>query len=340
MINIISKSYLSRNVSGPKKVVDNLIKGLNILGYPYVVNKRLDACQRLWIHDDTVALAEINKLSLNIKVIAGPNLYIAPRHVSAEIDLSKAIYLHPSEWSKDFWLDFGFNRCQIEVWPAGIDTDEFKPSLEERKYVLVYFKQRSKDELKTVEDALRQKNLIYKVIYYNYYSEEEYKILLSKAKYIIWLGRQESQGVALQEAMSFNVPILVCDVLSVGHWTASSKLMSILNEEENAYNNTTSAPYFNEMCGIKIRDLSKISETISIMESNWENFQPRRYILENLNLEKQARDFLAIYEKNFGLSFESGIKEKLINASDWRNNKLYFKLYLYSKNFIKKLIKR
>ena len=61
MINIISKSYLSRNVSGPKKVVDNLIKGLNILGYPYVVNKRLDACQRLWIHDDTVALAEINK---------------------------------------------------------------------------------------------------------------------------------------------------------------------------------------------------------------------------------------------------------------------------------------
>ena len=55
MINIISKAYLSKNATGPKKVVDNFIKGLDILGYPYVINKRLDACQRLWIHDDTAA---------------------------------------------------------------------------------------------------------------------------------------------------------------------------------------------------------------------------------------------------------------------------------------------
>jgi len=70
MINIISKAYLSKNATGPKKVVDNLIKGLDILGYPYVINKRLDACQRLWIHDDTAALARINKLSPEIKIVS------------------------------------------------------------------------------------------------------------------------------------------------------------------------------------------------------------------------------------------------------------------------------
>jgi len=341
MINIISKAYLSKNATGPKKVVDNLIKGLDILGYPYVINKRLDACQRLWIHDDTAALARINKLDPSVKVVAGPNLYVVPRNIPRAIDLSKVIYLHPSQWVKDFWLDFGFGRCPIEVWPAGIDTDEFKPAPDDKEHVLVYFKQRGSEELEIIENSLQKRKIKYKLINYSAsYKEKDYKDLLKKSRYLIWLGRQESQGIALEEALACDIPALICDVSYVGQWSVDRKLRGILDEEENAYQNTTSAPYFDERCGIKIKDLSKISEAINIMEDGCESFNSRQYIVKNLNLEKQAADFLLIYEKYFGLTIEQGRHISLGKSEDWRNNKLYFKLYLNLKNSAKHILRR
>ena len=340
MLNIISRIYLSESASGPKKVVDNLIKGLDILGYPYVTNKRLDACERLWIHDDAAALARVNKLNSKIKIIVGPNLYVAPRQVPRNIDLSKIVYVHPSQWVKDFWLHFGFDRCPIEPWPTGIDTEEFKPSSKTKKFVLIYFKQRSQEELSQVEEALKDKNIDYKIINYGDYQEPEYKKLLEESRYVIWLGRQESQGIALQEALATNTPVLVCDVRNVGHWVASQKEMAVLTDEENNFTNTTSAPYFDERCGVKIENLSMITEAIDSMEKKLDAFRPRQYILENLSFEKQARSFLAIYEKYFGLSLESGLKEELINAGDWRNNKLYFKLYLDFRDLVKIFLRR
>lgn len=340
MLNIISRSYLSRSASGPKKVVANLIKGLELIRYPYVVNKRLDACERLWIHDDAVALARISKLDSNIKVVVGPNLYVSPRNVPGAVNLSKVVYLHPSQWVKDFWLDFGFNRCPIEVWPTGIDTDEFKPALDDKEYVLVYFKQRSEEELKIIEDCLQKRRINYRLINYNVsYKEKDYKDLLKKTRYLIWLGRQESQGIALQEAMSSDVPVLVCDVSYVGQWSADKKLKDILNKEESAYANTTSAPYFDERCGVKIKDVSGIDGATEKMEEQLGNFRPREYVLESLNLKKQAIDFLLIYEKYFDLTVEQGRRASLNKSGDWRNNKLYFKLHLNLKNLTKRLIR-
>lgn len=341
MLNIISRSYLSRNASGPKKVVDNLIKGLELIGYPYVINKQLDACERLWIHDDAIALSRIYKLDPGVKVVAGPNLYVSPRNVPRAIDLAKAVYLHPSQWVKCFWLDFGFDKCPIEVWPTGIDTDEFKPATDNKEYVLVYFKQRSAEELNIVENVLKIKNIDYKLIDYNTsYKEDEYKNLLKKARYVIWLGRQESQGVALQEAMSCDVPILVCDVSYIGQWSVDQKLKYILNKEESEYANTTSAPYFDERCGIKIKDLSGINGAIEKMEEQLNGFRPREYVLESLNLKKRATDFLLIYEKYFDLTVEQGMRISLSKSGNWRNNKLYFKLYLNLKNEVKRILKK
>ena len=340
MINIISKAYLSKNATGPKKVVDNFIKGLDILGYPYVINKQLDACERLWIHDDVAALARINKLSPEIKIVAGPNLYVVLRQVPRDIDLSKIVYIHPSQWVKDFWLHFGFDRCPIEPWPTGIDTEEFRPSPKIKKFALVYFKQRSQEELFQVEKALKKKGVAYRIINYGNYQEQEYKKLLAETCYVIWLGRQESQGIALEEVLATDTPVLVCDVDRVGHWIASQKEMAVFTEAENNFANTTSAAYFDERCGVKIKNLSEIDEAVNKMENEWQNFQPRQYILENLSLEKQAGDLLAIYDKYFGLTIEQGRRISAGKSGNWRNNKLYFKLYLNLKNSAKHILRR
>ena len=339
MLNIISKAYLSKTSTGPKKVVDNLIKGLDLLGYPYVVNKRLDACGMLWIHDDTEALASIGKLDDSIKIVAGPNLYVVARQIPQMIDLSKIVYLQPSEWTKDLWVSFGFDRCPVEAWPTGIDTEEYKPSTREKKTVLVYFKQRSQEELARVREALDKKNIAYQIIHYGNYKEEDYKQLLGETRYIVWLGRQESQGIALQEALAADVPILVCDVDRLGHWEASPKEMAVFTEEENNYTGATSAAYFDERCGIKIKDLATLGGALDTMECSLGTFRPRQYILENLSLEKQARALLAMYEKYFGITFDQGRSDVACKRGNWRNNTLYFKIYMQLKRSIKQLVR-
>jgi len=336
MINIISRSILFKNISGPRKVVENLIKGLQKLHYPYVVNKGLDTCKRLWIQDDREALKKIANLPPEIKVIVGPNLYNLPRDMPLNLELKKAVYLQPSLWSKKCWEYFGFNQCPIEIWPVGIDTDEFKSSHQKKEFVLIYFKQRFNEELEIIKKNLLLRNINYHIINYMAgYKEEDYKYLLNKAKYIIWLGCQESQGIALQEGLAANTSFLVWDVKYMGQWGVSEKIAAIFNEEERNYQDTTSIPYFNDLCGIKIKEKEELPAAINFMEQNWSKFQSRKYILENLSLEKQAKELILLYEKYFCLKHEDGFNEKLLKKGDWQNNKFYYIVYLKLKHFVK-----
>lgn len=331
MLNIISRSILFPNVSGPKKVVENLIKGLEQLHYPYLINRRLDACDRLYIQDDRVALYKIAGLPPHIKTIVGPNLYVTPREIPSNLDLTRVIYLQPSEWTRDFWEEFKFTKCTLDVWATGVDANEHRPSDNKKEFVLIYFKQRFENELGNVEDALKRKGVDYRVIRYGAYKQVDYKDLLSCARYVIWVGRQESQGLALQEAMATNVPILVWDVSSLGHCVGGGEF----TENEKAFTGATSAPYFSDDCGMKIKNLAELDTAIDFMEKNFAGFEPRRFVIENLSLTKKAKDFVELYEKYFGLVYKAGFQESILMEGDWLNNKFYYRVYLLLKHTLK-----
>lgn len=163
------------------------------------------------------------------------------------------------------------------------------------------------------------------------YKENNFKELLGKSRYLIWLGRQESQGIALEETLSCDIPILICDVSSVGHCIGGGEL----NQEEKDFKDTTSAEYFDKRCGIKIKDLDEIGEAVDKMEADLHDFSPRKYILENLSLEKQARGLLSFYEKYFGLSYDGGLKEKPLNYGTWLNGRWYYVIYLKARHTLK-----
>lgn len=337
MLNIISRSIVEGGINGPQKVVSNLIKGLDIIGYPYCINKALDSTSQLWIHDDTTALKEASKRKL--KAVVGPNLYILPRNIPTDLDMSNFIYLFPSKWASDFWKKYNFDKCPQDYWPVGIDTKEFS---ERQKpvdgIVLIYFKQRYLEELKFVKKILTDSKIKYEIISYGSYNQKDYLEKLKNTKYVIWLGRQESQGIALEEAMSMNVPILVWDVLNIGHWVPTKKEEKIYTKDEQTYTDATSAYYFDERCGIKTKDKNEIDESIKKMENQWQKFEPRKYILENLSLEKQARELIRFFEKYYGISYESGLTEKIKNNKEWLNAKWYYKTYFFAKKIAKKLI--
>jgi len=322
MINIISRTATSNRTRGPKKVVINLIKGLERIGYPYVVNARLDACKRLWIHDDTDALLQVPKLK-DVRVIVGPNLYVNAGEIPDNLDLATTLYVHPSSWVTSLWKQQGFST-PMAAWPVGIDTDAFTPSESPKEHVLVYFKKRAPEELTYAEKLLKERSITYTVLKYGMYREEEYRTLLEKSRYVFWIGCPESQGIGMEEALASGVPALVWD--SPGAWGTDI--------------HATSVPYFDNRCGVVVTEKDQVASAITQMEEGLDTFSPRAYILENLTLEKQAREFVDLYTDRFGLSYEDGLTERVRHPGTWKNATMRYRIYQTLKDTAKAALKR
>jgi glycosyltransferase involved in cell wall biosynthesis len=311
VINIISTCANSTRGAGPYKVFANLVKGLDKIGYPYVINRDLNARRRLWIHDDVTALRYTN-YSRAFKVV-GPNLFVMPRDIPPEIDLHGALYLHPSEWAKRVWERVGFDACPIEAWPVGIDTEMFRPSVRKPSAprVMVYHKKRNPQELSHVFEVLHEMGLPYTLLIYGEYHESEYVEVLKETTFIIWHGCHESQGIALLEALACDVPVLVCDATRLSQARGSYPFDELVKDFP-----VTSAPYFDDTCGVKITDLSDLKSSLEFMLDNLDGFASREYVLRNLSLEKRARAFVALWER-WGLTFEQGLAETARTNRVW-----------------------
>jgi hypothetical protein len=161
---------------------------------------------------------------------------------------------------------------------------------------------------------------------------------LRRAKYVIWIGRQESQGIALQEAMSMNVPILVWDVNNIGQWDPKGKQKKIFNSFESEYTETTSAYYFDKNCGIKTRDKNSMSNNIMEMEKTWSTYNPRDYIIDNLSLKKQAVEFVNLFERHFNIKFKDGLSEIPRNSKTWVNKNRLNVFFYKAKSLLKSIL--
>ena len=293
-LNIISDSYSLDIVGGPNKVIANTIKGLEKIGYPFEINKDILDCRHIWIHDSPKGLIEV--ALRKIPAVIGPNIVVLPKDLPRfRPDLTNCIYLHPSPWCVDVWKEIGFSECLLKSWAVGIDTEDFdvKKSFSAENEVMIYFKRREPILLKQTIATVKNMGLNPLVVRYGEYNENQYKQILSKSKFGIWIGTSESQGIALLEALSTGLPLIVCNVNSLfesaieDDYKFPEKLRSF---------KPTSAPYFDERCGIIINDFSKLKESINEILINISNYKPREFIIENLSLEKQAKELLSFFD--------------------------------------------
>jgi hypothetical protein len=312
VLNIISDSLYQQGYGGPQKVIHNTIKGLEKISYPYELNKDIRAFKYNWIHDSVKGLIEI---SLNkIPSVVGPNLVIMPQDLPFLGDgLKDSIYLHPSNWCIDLWEKMNFNNCPMYSWPVGIDTDEFK--LESRAgindNVLIYFKRRNPILLMEASRIVTKMGLNPLVIRYGEYTEAQFKETLSKCRFGIWIGISESQGIGLAEALSTGLPLIVCDVKSL--FESSDKKDFHFGKTLRSLK-PTSAPYFDERCGIILNDFNYLPSVIDEMLNNITFYNPREYVINNLSLEKQALELLSFFEKienKIGRTISFPAEEKL-----------------------------
>jgi len=261
---------------GPGKVVDYLILGLNHLNINYKINELGDINLFLQGHK----LIEVDNVNIS-QLFLGPNIADLPIFNNLLMQTDKYVKsIVPCEWVKNAhakWIP----ENKIEIWNSGIDFNKYNNQKSSIEYdFLVYYKRRDIVDLNLVLDFLNKKNLKYKLLEYNHYNDTDFRDTISKSKYGFIIDGTETQGIAIQEMMSCNLPLLVWDIKE-WHDRGPAHICP-----------ATSVPYFDETCGEVFYDIKDIEVAFEKLVKG--SYQPREYILKNCNYITQTKKILQI----------------------------------------------
>jgi glycosyltransferase involved in cell wall biosynthesis len=281
---------------GQMRIFLNLCAGLDRLGVRYRVNDY----RYLQRHPDELACIIGKPFVLDKIEWRNPILFGAavPSHPVDDPDLLtrrpvKKV-LVPGPWMRDmckpFWGD------AVDVWAVGIDTDLWRPAEVAHKTtdVLIYDKvlwERERHERSLIEPiraALRRRGCSMRELRYGSYREADFRAALAECRTMIFLCEHETQGIAYQQALSCDVPVLAWD--QGGYWRDPHYYPARVR-----FKPVTSVPYWSPRCGRTFADTADFS---SQWDRFWQEagdgcFAPRQYILDALTLEASARRYLA-----------------------------------------------
>ena len=256
-----------------------LVLMLTYLKYEYKFGNTGD------IKDHEIIYSPCNPIDTSLypkkKFIFGPHFSVFPNNKLVNINNinGNAVYIQPSDWVCNAWkiLD-GHSYIPIKTLPFPVEIERFKPLNNVNKTeVFIYFKRRKPSELNFIKDFLNNKKISYKIFdYVNKYKEEDYIQCLQNARFGIIVDAHESQGFAIEEALSCNVPLIVWNV-------------TFMSQEEGAnYPNIpcSNIAYWDERCGEFFYREEEFEDTYNKFMSKIDTYKPREYILEHLSPEK------------------------------------------------------
>jgi len=282
--------------SGQLLVFRNLLKGLDSLNIPYRINnfkyaKRHPHELVCIIGRDEVLFEHDWENPILFGAAFGINPLSHP-NILQQYAIKKLLV--PGPWVKELFASYGADN--VEIWPVGIDTEEWKPTSPEKKIdFLIYNKIRwHHDEMNTelirpIKECLTANDFTFTEIKYGCYKPSDLKEKLSVCRYAIFLCEHETQGLAYQQILSSGLPILAWD--RSGYWQDPAWF-----PDKIKFAPVSSVPYWDEICGTKFTSKNDFELNLAafIHKSAADFFQPREYILKNLTLEKCAYRYLEI----------------------------------------------
>jgi len=304
-----SKKYLRKIINyfiynkykvfrGHYAVTRSLVEGLKKLNiiYNYNPNSLTDIYENVIVLSNCVALGqviELKKRGVIKNILAGPNIFIYPTDCKFICDNNINYCITPSKWVSDIYIKTSpclENKC-IE-WPAGVDTNLWNNfNVNSKKKVTFYIKGNYNSNLdlefyiyKLFELGINKNDIyIIRVGSGFSYNESEYLQALKSSFALIVFSLSESQGIALAESWSMNVPTLIL-----------RNTKTFIKDKEIT---TSNAPYLNSENGKFFNNADELNNILSSIMNNNLVFNPRKWVLENMSDEICAKKLLNIFIK-------------------------------------------
>lgn len=241
-------------------------------------------------------------------VIIGPGVdfLVALRYFSEYAGNKRIIFNCLSPWQKSLFQWYSANsQVQYECIPFPVDTEKFRPvSSQKKRRYFIYYKHRHSDHLNAMVSVLEQKgleNYASRFFIYGQYNEEEYLDYIREAEFGIWVGGHESQGFALEEALSCDCPLFVYDVKSLKD--------ECMNDTQYPWGRlqgnypATSASYFDDSCGMVEKEERDLSVAFNNFYGRLGSYKPREYVLNHLTTKQFHEKIQGLFpEKNVNIN--------------------------------------
>ena len=189
--------------------------------------------------------------------------------------------------------------ARVQAWPVGIDTALWQPSPrpDKRVDVLLYNKvlwekpEQDRQLVEPIRLQLARAGLSFTELRYGHYQETDFLEALKRCRAMVFLCDHETQGIAYQQALAADVPILAWD--QGGPWRDPSYY-----PHRVVFGPVSSVPYWDARCGLRFADIGGFTAQLSefMRGVDEQRFQPRQYILDHLTLAKCAREYVQIAE--------------------------------------------
>ena len=286
-----------QNVSGFQIAFLGLVRGLENLGWRVVVND-LELARRNPHYP--VGLAGYTHVldgwTLPNPAVLGPGLFDHPQLAPTLMRDSRfRSYIVGCPWMKQMFAQSYGETCAL--WYAGLDLDQWPDLSHEPKDldVLVYDKIRWRREhyvptlLEPVLAELDRRGLRHETIRYRHYDHAQYRSLLGRARGMIFVCEHETQGLAYQEALACNVPVLAWDN---GFW-----LDPIRPRYEKEPVPASSVPFFDDSCGTTFREAAAFPDALACFKAALTRYRPREFVARELSLEASGALYVAAYRE-------------------------------------------
>lgn len=279
MLNVFyTEEGLTGRMSGPKKVIDNLIRSLDDCEIDYAANNQIHQ-HNLFLQWNPHCASHYVNLKNKDTLLIGPQFWPFGLNFDELPHYGKIIA--PSQWVADLFLEH-FNITKCLVWPVAI----YEPEIYDDQSIdcLIYYKNRPAEDLEYVKEMLSKRRLTHIQLQYGSYTQQSFREALSSVKFCVIIDNTESQGIAIQEMMAANKPLFVWDQTFWDHMG------------EQYLCAASSVPYWSSECGEKVTSKDDLETSLNTFISNFKNYTPRDYVNRELSPQKSVEILLDHYE--------------------------------------------
>jgi hypothetical protein len=266
---------------GHYSLVRSVVEGLRAVRADFNFNpRRLSEVARFVYAPANEALRQAAELKRQGRVdylVAGPvNALFADDcdGILLMPEIDRLIVAH--EWVLDFFRDAPALIAKSRPCPAGVDTEWWKPAEGVRtNTALVYWKSGDERFCEQVERIVRACGLEPRRLRsvlddHSTFRPEEYRQILDQSVIAIFLSDSETQGLALAEAWSMDVPTVAWDPRGQAAWRG------------RAFESRSSAPYLTSATGRLWRTVDELEPVLRDALAGRSGFHPREWVLANM----------------------------------------------------------